>query len=149
MNYLLHSYLKTWIAYQRKANVTKGQHAGEERQAVSGMCYLSHADHLDKRIALNMTAEKTNKAFFSGCHFGNTRSYSPFHQWHWEGKTPLGALLGRTRQRTDSDSFLQLIKILIELSCKELKNSLKTVGRGEPDALALYCIIINTAFAGI
>lgn len=49
--------------------MTKGQHDGEKRQAVSGMCYLNHADHLDKRIALNMTAEKTNKAFFSGCQF--------------------------------------------------------------------------------
>lgn len=76
MNYLLRSYLKTWIAYQRKANVTKGQHDGEKRQAVSGMCYLNHADHLDKRIALNMTAEKTNKAFFSGCQF---REYKQLH----------------------------------------------------------------------
>lgn len=67
MNYLLHSHLKPGIAYQRKANVTKGQHGGEKRQAVSGMCYLNHADHLDKRRALNMTAEQTNKAFFSGC----------------------------------------------------------------------------------
>lgn len=67
MNYLLHSHLKPGIAYRRKANVTKGQHAGEKRQAVSGMCYLNHADHLDKRRALNMTAEQTNKAFFSGC----------------------------------------------------------------------------------
>lgn len=80
--------------------MTKGQHDGEKRQAVSGMCYLNHADHLDKRIALNMTAEKTNKAFFSGCQF---MEYKQLH-------LILPMIPGRensTRGSADLDSLVQ------------------------------------------
>lgn len=132
--------------------MTKGQHDGEKRQAVSGMCYLNHADHLDKRIALNMTAEKTNKAFFSGC---QSMDYKQLHlilpMIPGRGNsTPLGALLIWTHCCTES-VFIPAIhknihRTIVRMMCEELKNSLKIEGRYKPDSLALYYVIINIAF---